>query len=82
MRDKFGSKGPRRDVAKERFWRRMLKRLDRARLTVRTFCRKHDISEHPFYSWRREIKRRDQNEPRGVKPKVQHDATIRYALNQ
>ncbi len=59
MRDKSGGKGPCRDAAKERFWRRMIKKLDREGVTVRAFCQKHEIAEHQFYSWRREIKRRD-----------------------
>ncbi len=74
MHEKASGKGRRRDVVKEWFWGRMIKKIDREGITVRAFCQKHEISEHQFYSWRREIKRRDQNEPRRMKPKVRQDA--------
>ncbi len=74
MRNKSGGKGPRRDAAKERFWRRMIKKLDREGIAVRAFCQEHEIAEHQFYSWRREIDRRDREENLGSQAKKRRNA--------
>jgi len=49
-----------RDLTKERFWRRMLQRWRRSRLTIRDFCCLQQLSEASFYSWRRILAARDQ----------------------
>ena len=49
-----------RDVAKEQFWRRMLRRWRESGWTVRAFCDQHDLSEGSFYAWRRILAQRDQ----------------------
>lgn len=67
-------KGPGRDPAKERFWRQTFRQFRRAGLTVRTFCQEHEIAEHQFYAWRREIQRRDQEHRGDVKSKPTRDA--------
>jgi transposase-like protein len=51
-------KGPRRDGAKERFWRRVVGRQGRSGRSVRDYCRQHGLSEPSFYAWRRELRRR------------------------
>jgi len=48
-----------RDVAKERFWRRVVERWRRAGISIRAFCRRESLSEPSFYAWRRELRRRD-----------------------
>jgi len=52
-----------RNVGKERFWRRLMALLRRLRrsqpMTVRDFCAEHDVSEPSFYAWRRIIAERD-----------------------
>jgi hypothetical protein len=48
-----------RDLGLERRWRRHLKEWERSGLSGRDFCRRHLLSEASFYSWRREIARRD-----------------------
>jgi len=60
MKAKDSSKGPRRDGEKERLWRRRFKEFERVGESIRAFCRSRDIPEAQFYSWRREIRRRDQ----------------------
>ena len=52
--------GPRRDAAKERFWRKVVGGFDARRHTVRAWCAQHGVSEPSFYAWRRELARRDQ----------------------
>ena len=42
-----------RDVAKERFWRGVLKKFAAGGLSVRAFCRQERLSEPSFYAWRR-----------------------------
>jgi hypothetical protein len=49
-----------RDRAKERFWRRVLRRWQRSGQRVRDFCAAESLSEPSFFAWRRELARRDQ----------------------
>ena len=58
-------KPERRDRAKERYWRRLLRQWKRSGQTGRDFCATHGLSEPSFYAWRREIALRDQ-EPRSA----------------
>lgn len=53
-------KPERRDPAKERSWRRLLRLWKRSGQTGRDFCATHGLSEPSFYAWRREIAQRDQ----------------------
>lgn len=53
-----------RDTKKERYWRRMLKRWQRSRLTVREFCAEVGLAEHNFFAWKRVIAERDRAAPR------------------
>lgn len=50
---------PYRDPAKEKYWRGLLRQWRGSALTVRDFCAEHGITEPRFYSWRREIERRN-----------------------
>lgn len=51
--------GPRRDLAKQRFWQACVGRWRRSGLSVREFCRRESVSEALFYAWRRELARRE-----------------------
>jgi hypothetical protein len=51
---------PRRDPAKEKYWRRLLRQWRHSALSGRDFCAEHGVSQPSFYAWRREIARRDQ----------------------
>jgi hypothetical protein len=55
-------KPERRDPAKEKFWRRMVRLWKRSGQTGRDFCADRGLGEPSFYAWRREIARRDQEE--------------------
>jgi transposase-like protein len=48
-----------RDQARERFWREAVSAWESSGLTVREFCRQRSVTEASFYSWRRELQRRD-----------------------
>ena len=54
--------GPRRDADKERFWQGCVTRWRRSGLSVREFCRREALSEPSFYSWRRELARREEGQ--------------------
>lgn len=58
-----GKHGPGRDADKERFWRGCVARWRSSGLSVREFCRGAALSEPSFYSWRRELARREEGKP-------------------
>jgi hypothetical protein len=70
-----GRGGKRRDPAREKFWRRMVRQHQRSGLTVRDFCRREGLKDWTFRWWRQELIRRDQHpvvasrgEPAGATP--------------
>ena len=48
-----------RDRTKERHWRRIVREWRKSGLSVREFCDWQALSEPSFYSWRRELAKRD-----------------------
>ena len=62
------SHGPRRDAAKHRFWEGCVSRWHKSGLSVREFCRREALSEPLFYSWRRELARRDVSDSPAARP--------------
>ena len=48
-----------RNPAKEKYWRGLLRQWRRSGLTPREFCDQQGISQPSFYAWRREIALRD-----------------------
>lgn len=54
-----GERGPRRSVAKERFWRGHIARQKAGRMSIRDYCTRHALSEPSFFAWRAELARRD-----------------------
>ena len=54
------SRQGKRDLGKERFWRRALRQWRRSGLSVRAYCAEHGLTEALFYAWRRVIAERDQ----------------------
>ena len=48
-----------RDRAKERSWRRIMRRWRGSGLNIREFCDWQALSEPSFYAWRRELAKRD-----------------------
>ena len=53
------AQGRRYDRTKELFWRRMVRGHAGSGLSVRGWCRRHDLKEPGFHWWRRELARRD-----------------------
>lgn len=52
-----------RYLAKEQWWRAVIERQRASGLSIRRFCRGEKLSEPSFYSWRRELLRRDRESP-------------------
>jgi len=57
------AQGRRCDLKKETFWRRMVRGHSRSGLSIRGWCRRHDVKEPAFHWWRRELARRDARSP-------------------
>lgn len=55
--------GRQRSEERERHWRVLIARQEASKLSVAAFCREEDVSPYSFYSWRRRLKRRDQEDP-------------------
>ena len=53
----------RRDPGKERFWRGVMRRQRRGGLSVREFCEREGLKEWSFHWWRRELDKRDREQP-------------------
>jgi len=51
--------GQRRDLRRERFWRRELKAWARSGESIRSFCTARGLRESAFHAWRRTITQRD-----------------------
>jgi transposase len=51
--------GKRRDPAREKFWRRTIRRQQRSGLTVRVFCDREGLKDWTFRWWRQELARRN-----------------------
>ena len=49
-----------RSEAKERLWREQVTSWQRSGLSIRQYCRQHQLNEPNFYAWRRELARRDE----------------------
>jgi transposase-like protein len=71
------AKGKRRDKRKEAWWRRTVRQQRQSGLTIREFCRKHNVRETAFYFWRRELERRGTTfVPVRVAPGPAHQVTV------
>ena len=46
------------DAAKQAHWLELIRRWQRSQITVREFCRRHQVSEASFFSWRRVLRER------------------------
>jgi hypothetical protein len=53
----------RRDLKKAAFWRRMVAGQARSGVSVRVWCRRHELRESAFYWWRAQLARRDAEAP-------------------
>ena len=48
-----------RSPQKEAFWRQHVRQQRDSELSIRAYCRFHQLAENSFYAWRREIRIRD-----------------------
>jgi transposase-like protein len=64
------TQGKPRDVRKEQQWRQRMEEWRASGLSVRAFCTRHGLSQPSFYAWRRELQRRDTEQPAFVPVRV------------
>jgi hypothetical protein len=57
---KMQGKEKRRDVEKERYWRRVIGEAARSGISIRRFCQERKLRESQFYWWQRELEKRRQ----------------------
>jgi hypothetical protein len=55
----------RRDVEKERHWRRVIGEAARSGVSIRRFCQQRQIRKSQFYWWQRELKKRQEERALG-----------------
>jgi hypothetical protein len=55
--------GKPRDERKEQQWRRWMRTWRASGLSVAAFCARQGLSAASFYAWRRELERRDAEQP-------------------
>ena len=53
----------RRDLAKERSWRQIIRRQQRSGLSVRAFCEEEGLKESAFRWWQGGLRRRERGSP-------------------
>jgi hypothetical protein len=56
----MGGEKKRRDVEKERHWRKVIGEAARSGVSIRRFCQQRRLKESQFYWWQRELKKRQQ----------------------
>ncbi len=67
--------GKRRDPAKEKFWRRTIRRQQRSGLTVRDFCLQEGLKAWTLRWWRQELSRRDRQTSAASRGEQEGDPT-------
>jgi len=65
----------RRDEKKERYWQEKIRSGACSGLSIREYCRREGLKESQFYSWRRELWRREQEKAGNRKQKVPNNGT-------
>jgi hypothetical protein len=61
-----GKRTSRRDLRLEARWRSLLARHPKSGLSVRAFCAREQVKECGFYTWRRTLRRRDQEQAKAL----------------
>jgi transposase len=67
--------GKRRDPAREKFWRRTIRRQQCSGLTVRDFCGREGLKDWTFRWWRQELVRRDRHPPAALRSDQEGEST-------
>ena len=52
-----------RDPVREQLWRKRIADWQTSQLSIRAFCRQHDLAETAFQYWRQELRIRDAAKP-------------------
>jgi hypothetical protein len=65
--------GKHRDERKEQLWRQRIRAWQGSGLTIGAFCARRGLSQPSFYAWRRELQRRDAEQPAFVPIRLRAD---------
>ena len=65
------------DVEKERYWRKAIREAARSGLSIREFCRRHELKESQFHWWQRRLRA---SGPSGAKDKPTGERAASFAL--
>ena len=71
-----------RSEEKRAYWRSVLERQQESGLSVRQFCREHQVSEASFHSWKRKIAGRDRDVDTSSKDSGQRRLATRQVAKQ
>ena len=71
-----------RSEEKRTYWRSVLERQQESGLSVRQFCREHQVSEASFHSWKRKISGRDREAVASSEDGGQERPATRQAAKQ
>ena len=71
-----------RSEEKRAYWRSVLERQQESGLSVRQFCREHQVSEASFHSWKRKIAGRDRDVDTSSKDSGQKRLPTRQVAKQ
>jgi hypothetical protein len=55
-RKEMGAEGKKRDVEKERYWRRVIGEAARSGISIRRFCQERKLKESQFYWWQSRLR--------------------------
>ena len=70
------------DVSKQDRWLQIILHWRRSQFSIREFCRRHDVSEASFFSWRRVLRQRGLlDEPMPSKTAVDAPAFVQVAAS-
>ncbi|MEJ2080467.1 MAG: transposase [Acidobacteriota bacterium] len=69
--------GAKRDVEKERYWRKTIRAAARSGVSIREFCRRHDLKESQFHWWQRRLRASGET---GTQRKPSGESSASFAL--
>lgn len=66
-----------RDVSKERYWRRIIRRQGKSGETITHFCAREGVPVHQFHWWKRTLRARDRQSTQELQIADNGDASAR-----
>lgn len=66
-----------RDVSKERYWRRIIRRQGKSGETITHFCAREGVPVHQYHWWKRTLRARDRQSTQELQIADNRDASAR-----